>query len=171
MLCSFTKACIRVYIPVNAFLPPSDDPIGMTLSTLNLTVFDSGLQENGNCVTVPLQLGKNYSITHKLILTCTVQWWLCRLPSLENKVRHEQKDWNASSHTCTHIHHFDNLTIQITNISLQGKTVEQKHATSYNSMTIPKPLTSLIMKLTFGTSSQSANNPFGQWLSLSSWCS
>lgn len=32
------------YAPVKAFLPP-EEPAGMTLSTLNLTVFDKGLHE------------------------------------------------------------------------------------------------------------------------------
>ena len=72
-------------------------------------------------VITTLQLAQIYSITNTLILTCTVQWRLCHLPLLGNKVRHEQKDWNASSHTCTHIHHYDNLNIIITSISLQGK--------------------------------------------------
>lgn len=32
-------------IPVKAFLPPPEDPAGITFKTLNLTVFDKGLSD------------------------------------------------------------------------------------------------------------------------------
>lgn len=38
----------QTYIPVNAFLPRPDEPAGITLRTLNLTVFDKGLQSDSD---------------------------------------------------------------------------------------------------------------------------
>lgn len=39
------KLHTETHIPVNAFLPPPEDPAGTTFKTLNLTVFDNGLQK------------------------------------------------------------------------------------------------------------------------------
>ncbi|MFS7926419.1 hypothetical protein Hanom_Chr04g00296851 [Helianthus anomalus] len=44
-LLHYQAKVLNVYMPVNAFFPALADPAGITLSTLNLTVFDNGLKK------------------------------------------------------------------------------------------------------------------------------